>query len=277
MIKFLQILLLISAIFWNVGDFADVEDDYEYDAIGSNITEEELIGILEELDYDNITAEGVSDLLDLITNSTAVEGDHGVEDYDYNITGGEGILEEITDTVINKDTLYPNIDYQETFEKDEDLDIFKRDVNENIEEDDEVAIVWIPIVVEYDYEIVDTKDIFDMFDIVDTELDYQEDKNYKLFVQKALDSSVQFKSIYQEQRVFNIILLSGVALICLIVTFGLISLAISIFNRRASSTHPVRQVKLVNAGGIVKSYAKIPVEVKNMLPSNVAYRQLYDV
>ena len=85
----------------------------------------------------------------------------------------------------------------------------------------------------------------------------------------------------------------GVALICLIVTFGLISLAISIFNRRASSTHPVRQVqeqniannndtfsfkvKLVNAGGIVKSYAKIPVEVKNMLPSNVAYRQLYDV
>ena len=35
--------------------------EYEYDAIGSNITEEELIKILEEMDYvmpDNITAQG---------------------------------------------------------------------------------------------------------------------------------------------------------------------------------------------------------------------------
>ena len=38
-----------------------LEDEYEYDAIGSNITEEELIQILEEFDYvlpDNITGEG---------------------------------------------------------------------------------------------------------------------------------------------------------------------------------------------------------------------------
>ena len=34
---------------------------------------------------------------------------------------------------------------------------------------------------------------------------------------------------------------------------------------------------MVKTGGILKSYAKIPVEVKNMLPSNVAYKQLYDV
>ena len=33
----------------------------------------------------------------------------------------------------------------------------------------------------------------------------------------------------------------------------------------------------IGGSGIVRSYAKIPVEIKNMLPSNVAYQQLYDV
>ena len=36
------------------------------------------------------------------------------------------------------------------------------------------------------------------------------------------------------------------------------------------------QIKLQNSG-IVRSYAKVPVEIKNMFPSNVAYKQLYEV
>jgi len=282
MLKFCQILFVFSVIFVKFGNC--LEDEYEYDAIGSNITEEELIQILEEFDYvlpDNITGEGISDLLDLITNSTAVEGEGGVVDYDYKIFGGEGIDGEITDIEINKDVVYPNIDYQEDDVKEEVVETTKEDVknvNENIVEDDDTDIVWIPVLVEYDYEIVDTQDILEIFEDDDTELDYQEDENYKMFVKKAIDTSVQFESIYQEQRIFNIILLSGVSLICLIVMFGLVSLAISIFTRSHSPNPDQgdRKVKLVKTGGIVKSYAKIPVEVKNMFPSNVAYRELYD-
>ena len=36
------------------------------------------------------------------------------------------------------------------------------------------------------------------------------------------------------------------------------------------------QIKLKNSG-IVRSYAKVPVEIKNMLSSNVAYKPLYEV
>merc|ERR1711875_88939 len=114
------------------------------------------------------------------------------------------------------------------------------------------------------------------------ETDIHEDisnENYKMFVQKALDSSVKFENIYEEQRIFNIILLSGISLICFIVMFGLISLAISMFTRLHPNnpTRPDRNVKLVNTEGIIKSYTKLPVEMKNILPSNVAYKQLYNV
>eukprot|EP00090_Calanus_glacialis_P021374 TRINITY_DN32981_c0_g1_i1.p1 TRINITY_DN32981_c0_g1~~TRINITY_DN32981_c0_g1_i1.p1 ORF type:complete len:281 (+),score=99.62 TRINITY_DN32981_c0_g1_i1:45-887(+) len=274
-------LAVFAAILVNCGTRGDVIEnsvpEYEYDAIGSNITEEELIKILEEMDYvmpDNITAQGISDLLDLITADNDAAG---VVDYDYKISGGDAVVGESTETEVDEDFVYPDIDYQE-----KEVETTDEDTKESIEdilEDDETEIVWIPVVVEYDYEIVETKDILEIFEDADTQLDYQEDQTYQLFVQKALDTSVQFESIYQEQRIFNIILLSGVSLICLIVMFGLISLAISIFNRSHSTnpTMPDGNVKVVKTGGILKSYAKIPVEVKNMLPSNVAYKQLYDV
>lgn len=275
---------MLAAILVTTGTRGDVIEDsdpeYEYDAIGSNITEEELIKILEEMDYvmpDNITVQGISDLLDLITADNADNEAAGVVDYDYKISGGEAVVGESTETEVDDEFVYPDIDYQE-----KEVETTAEDTKDSIEdilEEDETEIVWIPLAVEYDYEIVETKDILEIFEDADTQLDYQEDQTYQLFVQKALDTSVQFESIYQEQRIFNIILLSGVSLICLIVMFGLISLAISIFNRSHSTnpTMPDGNVKLVSTGGIVKSYAKIPVEVKNMLPSNVAYKQLYDV
>ena len=43
------------------------------------------------------------------------------------------------------------------------------------------------------------------------------------------------------------------------------------------SIHLVMFQLRLGSSGIVRSYAKIPVEIKNMLPSNVAYQQLYDV
>jgi len=255
-------------------------DEAEYDIIEQDITEEQLIKILEEMDYvvqDDITVEdhsGIADLLDLITGDNTEE-DH--VDYDYKITGGEVVIgEEITNT--EDEFIYPDIDYQDTHEDVEATDE-TNDIYEDSVEDEETEIVWVPAaVVEYDYEIVDMHDIMDIFDNDEPQLDYQEDQNY----QEARYSSVKFETIYQEQRIFNIILLAGVSLICLIIMFGLISLAISLYTRSTRSpsstlTEPHREVKLVKSEGIVKSYARLPTEVKNMLPSNVAYKHLYDV
>merc|ERR1712123_161649 len=234
----MRVWLLFSCFLANCG--ARAVEEYDYDNIEPDITEEELIKILEEMEYvapDDITEQdysGISDLLDLIT------------------------VDREENTIV------------------EDTKV----VEENDLDDEETEIVWIPaVVVEYDYEIMDSMDILEIFEDADTQLDYQEDQNYQLFVKKALDTTVKFETIYQEQRIFNIILLSGVSLICLIIMFGLISLAISIFNssHTTNPTIPDGNVKLVKTHGIVKSYAKLPVEVKNMLPTNVAYKHLYEV
>merc|ERR1712179_187691 len=222
----------------------------EYDRIDPDISEDELMKMLEDMGYDDNTIDdlsGISDLLDLIAGDNTEE--HLV-DYDYKIFGGEAF---IGDDIANTDAdnlLYPDIDYQDklfdveaTESNSEETD----DAQKNNSDEDESEIVWVPAaVVQYDYEIID--------------------------LQEALD-------IYEEQRIFNIILLSGISLICLIVMFGLISLAISMFSRLHPNnpTRPDKNVKLVKTEGIVKSYAKLPVEMKNILPSNVAYKQLYDV
>ena len=61
------------------------------------------------------------------------------------------------------------------------------------------------------------------------------------------------------------------------VFFALVGLVITILTRRQeAATDPVRTVR-IKTDGIVKSYAKIPVEIKNMVPSNIAYKPLYEV
>ena len=88
-------------------------------------------------------------------------------------------------------------------------------------------------------------------------------------------------------------------LISVVMLLAVVSLAVSLVTRRpeVTSTAPgpgVKQVPVLvsishqpinlvmfqlrlGSSGIARSYAKIPVEIKNMLPSNVAYQQLYDV
>jgi len=267
--------------------FVEVLCANDYDVIGQNVTKEELLGVLNEfgyVDYEIITDQekaGVSDLLDLLH-------DNQPRDYDYKISDGDGFLEEASESTEQRELLYPDIDYEEIEQIYAGEDLVKEEgdlhedesYTERVHEEEKTNKVVVPVIVEYEYEIIETKDLIEIVsDGEDTDLDYQEDENYKRYVKKAFDTSVQFESIYQEQRIFNIILLSGVSLICLIVIFGLVSLAISIF-AKANRHSPVisdGQVRLVKADGIIKSYAKIPVEVKNMLPSHVAYKQLYDV
>ena len=153
---------------------------------------------------------GISDLHDLITGDNTE--DHPV-DYEYlDIFGRDAIIGDDIANIGVENLLYPNIDYQDQLFDVEATGSNKEEteIRENISNEDESEIVWIPAaVVQYDYEIVDVKEALDIFDDADTQLDYQEDQNYKMFVQKALDSSVKFENIYEEQRIFNIILLSG--------------------------------------------------------------------
>merc|ERR1711970_1028374 len=255
----------------------------DYDNIDPDISEDELMKMLEDMGYvvpDDNTMD-VSDLLDLIAGDNHDIEEHPV-DYDYKIFGGEAVIGDDIANIDDENLLYPDIDYQDKLSNVKITGNHNEEtyVHENNSDEDESEIIWIPAaVVQYDYEIDDVQEALDIFYDADTHLDYQEDENYKMFVQKALDSSVKFENICEEQRIFNIILLSGISLICLIIMFGLVSLAISMYTRLHPNnpTRPDRNVKLVKTEGIVKSYAKLPVEMKNILPSNVAYKQLYDV
>merc|ERR1719357_1705031 len=89
----------------------------------------------------------------------------------------------------------------------------------------EPIVAYDYVIKDVDGEVVETGDLMELIDDEETELEYHQDETYQLFVQKAMDTSVKFQTLYQEQRIFNIILLSGVSLICLIVMFGMISLA----------------------------------------------------
>merc|ERR1719295_248516 len=244
-----------------LGSFASgvevVVDDYEYDSIQYDITEDELIKWLEEMDYDissdNTKVQGVSDLHDLITSSNGIEP---IVDYDYVVKDGDA---EIVEKETENELEYPDIIYQDIISVEENIESEKEtSVGDNLDKDTEVA--WVPVAIAYDYEVAETGDLMELFDDEETELEYHQDETYQLFVQKAMDTSVKFQTLYQEQRIFNIILLSGVSLICLIVMFGMISLAVSIFNKSGSPNPTINDgnVKLIKTDGIVKSYAKIP-------------------
>lgn len=104
--------------------------------------------------------------------------------------------------------------------------------------------------------------------------DYQYVDNYDR-IEEAMQ--VTMDNEYDQAIVFHIILLLGICLICLVVFFALVALVVTLLTRRQETvTSPVRTIN-IKTDGIVKSYAKIPVEIKNMVPSNIAYKPLYDV
>merc|ERR1711981_1015661 len=109
------------------------------------------------------------------------------------------------------------------------------------------------------------EDLEDLFNMENDEIvrEYQYVDNYDR-IEEALQ--VTMDNVYDQARIFHIILLLGICLICLVVFFALVALVITILTRRQeAATDPVRTVR-IKTDGIVKSYAKIPVEIKNMVP-----------
>ena len=64
-------------------------------------------------------------------------------------------------------------------------------------------------------------------------------------------------------------------MVCLILVFGLLSLAALLLTRHTQPSNSGQQ-RVVSNNRIITSYAKLPVQMKNVLSSNVAYKELYD-
>merc|ERR1719429_691491 len=163
------------------------------------------------------------------------------------------------------------------------------------ERDDELnddEILWVPRAPDYyDYQVFHDTDLFR--DILDddsdeTLLEYDTQYDEDDFVEEAKTLQMKIEEIYTRNQIFNIILLIGVSLICVVTFFALVTLIVAVITRKCwtsnnnnsednnNNSNGVRQIKL-RSTGIIKSYSKVPVEIKNMLPSNIAYKQLYEV
>merc|ERR1719187_76958 len=119
-------------------------------------------------------------------------------------------------------------------------------------------------------------DTFDMSDV-------NNEDHSALVSTKFLKKKIE--EIYEQQQIFHIILLLGVSLITVVVFFAFVSLVVSIITKKFKNNNSLNNHDFNNniptkihlkSNGIIKSYTKLPVEIKNMLPNNVAYQQLYD-
>lgn len=143
---------------------------------------------------------------------------------------------------------------------------------------------WVHEVANYDYypsEDVNLETV--IADDNETLLDYPHMEDGISLSETTKSLKITINEIYKQQKILHIILLLGICLIVLVMLLAVVSLVVSMISRRPDvnnnsirQVEGVRQIKLKNSG-IVRSYAKVPVEIKNMLSSNVAYKPLYEV
>ena len=242
--------------------------------------------------------------------STIEDGGYDKEtswvDYDYSPEAGiDNVLDaDLSFLRRNTDRDYP-LDYEETEQKvlNHHEDIFaSQDVDKDFEVDVLIDEIEKKDVTDRVYDYDESSEISETIVGNDGFLDIKEEvllgeyQDVDYLEEEAKMMKVTMDDLYDQSMIFHIILLlglfsftrnqylffsvSGICLICVVVFFGLVTLAVTVLTRRqdpsSSSSSTVRTVK-VKADGIVKSYAKIPVEIKNMVPSNIAYKQLYEV
>merc|ERR1712181_6035 len=143
--------------------------------------------------------------------------------------------------------------------------------------------------VEYDYTLLETSD--SMIVVLDAdapseELDYvvedaRSKMEEKLFLEVELGEAVKYDHFNDDRKIFEIVIMSGIAMTCLMFIFGLAALISSYL---APQTPPTVTIAALpkppqmtsSSGGIIRQYTRVPVDIKNLLPSNVAYKQLYE-
>merc|ERR1712243_150083 len=150
----------------------------------------------------------------------------------------------------------------------ENKEIFS-DESSYVEEDD--GIVRDILIGKEGNEIVSEYDYKSEYVVVfDVPSEYKDDPEYRKFVEAAKLKDANKRS----RMIVEFAMMSGMGIIGLTIMFGLISLANSCLRTR-TSIDP-QQVQITTTGGIIKQYTRVPVEIKNLLPSNVAYKQLYE-
>jgi len=255
-----------------------------------------LLALLSPIESEEAAKEdgGYPEILEML--STIEDGGYDKEtswvDYDYSPEAGiDNVLDaDLSFLRRNTDRDYP-LDYEETEQKvlNHHENIFaSQDVDKDFEVDVLIDEIEKKDVTDRVYDYDESSEISETIVGNDGFLDIKEEillgeyQDVDYLEEEAKMMKVTMDDLYDQSMIFHIILLLGICLICVVVFFGLVTLAVTVLTRRqdpsssSSSSSTVRTVK-VKADGIVKSYAKIPVEIKNMVPSNIAYKQLYEV
>jgi len=236
-------------------------------------------------------SQNMEDILDML--NTLEDGGYDKKNYwvDYDYSQDAGISNVlITDLSFSgEDSDYP-LNYDDVTDMEKINSIVREKISTSVYEtkdlgnDGEVTSVDVKVddnARDYDYAesseisetIVETDEILNLKE--DMVHEYQ-DVDYES-LEEAKIIQVTMDDLYDQSMIFHIILLLGICLICVVVFFALVTLIVTVLTRRhAPASNAVRSIK-IKSDGIVKSYAKIPVEIKNMVPSNIAYKQLYDV
>jgi len=238
--------------------------------------------IEELLDHSDMTLEELSDLLNEDVDSEEVE--YIVEAVD------EGLVVSLQE---KQALFYPDLDYSEESSEEFVVDAERQKAkgDEEEEEKEEEKVVENLVgeedeMVEYDYTLLETSGTLVVLDSPSGELDYHGESEARsemkeVVSQPDLGEALQYDPFDGDRKIFEIVIMSGIAVTCLMLIFGLAALISSYLAPQNTPTVTIAALPkptqmTSSSGGIIRQYTRVPVEIKNMLPSNVAYKQLYE-
>jgi len=277
--RILALLLLLSAV-------ASLPLSQESSKEAGDIMDQ--VGELEQkieelLDHSDMTPEELADLLNEDIDSEEVE--YIVEAVD------EGLVVSLQE---KQALFYPDLDYSEESSEEAPAEIERQKAKGDEEEEEEVVgeeIVENLVgeedeLVEYDYTLLETSGTIVVLDAPSAELDYvvveSELEEVDAIVDRAeFGEAVKYDHFDGDRKIFEIVIMSGIAVTCLMFIFGLATLISSYLAPQRPPTVTIAALPKPSqmtstSGGIIRQYTRVPVEIKNMLPSNVAYKQLYE-
>merc|ERR1719402_68514 len=244
---------------------------------GKPIEEEELEQRLEELlDHSNITPEELTSLLN---------DDLDPEEVEYKV---EAVDDGLVISIQEKQALfYPDLDYAEGSSEEVILDAeeqmgdeedLKSDVGDTVEVADLLQEALVEIEeeetdVEYDYSFLEAADAIVVLGEDAEGLEYQEvDENNEddeevseinaLINKIEFDEAVKFDHFNGDRKTFEIVIMSGIALTCLMLIFGLATLVASFLRPRIIPTTltiaplPKPSQTTSGSGGIIRQYTR---------------------
>jgi len=155
----------------------------------------------------------------------------------------------------------------------------------------------IEAVVENDEELAEEtwKNIEGMFDSVEEKFEIAEndievpleavrsdDAKFKMAVKTDDANFKMVENIQKEITLLEIIFFVGIFVAVALLTSGLFICFFRLLcvpstpTAAAAACNEEHNKKIVKLPGVIKSYARLPVEIRNMKPSNVAYKELYE-